>query len=64
MLYEKIKALAKENKISISELEKRMGIAQGSICKWGSGDDGIKPSYDKMISCAKILGTTVEELVG
>ena len=33
MIYERIKALCRENKISVNELEKRLDIAKGSLCK-------------------------------
>lgn len=60
MLYETIKAIAKENKIPIYKIEEELGFAQGSICKWNE----IKPSYDKVLRVAQILGVSVEELVG
>ena len=59
MLYQKIKALAKEKKIPICKIEEQLEIAQGSICKWGT----ISPSYDKVVGVAKILGVSVEELL-
>lgn len=59
MLYNKIKALAKEKKVSISQIERACGIYPQSMCKWNE----VKPSYDKVVSVAKYLGTTVEELL-
>lgn len=59
MLYEKIKAIAKEKKIPIYKIEEELGFAQGSICKWNE----IKPSYDKVVNVAAILDVSVEELV-
>lgn len=59
MLYEIIKAIAKEKKIPIYKIEEELGIAQGSLCKWNE----IKPSYDKVVNVAAILDVSVEELV-
>lgn len=58
-MYKKIKKIAKSKKISINQIELTLGIAQGSLCKWNE----VKPSYDKVLGVAKILGVSVEELV-
>ena len=55
MLYEKIKAIAREKKIPIYKIEEELGISQGSICKWNE----IKPSYDKVLRVAQILDVSV-----
>lgn len=60
MLYENIKAVAKEKKIQICEIEKTLGIAPKSLCKWNDN----KPAYDKVVNVAKLLNVSVEELVG
>lgn len=59
MIYERIKALCKENKISVNELEKRLDIAKGSLCKI----DKHKPSSEKMEMLAKELNTTSKFLL-
>lgn len=58
MLYQKIKAIAKNKKIPIYKIEEELKIAKGSICKWGD----VSPSYDKVVGVAKILNISVEEL--
>ena len=58
MLYERIKIVAKERGISISELERKSELAQGSICKWNE----IKPAFDKVVKVAHCLGISVEYL--
>ena len=58
MLYERIKIVAKERGISISELERRLELAQGSICKWNE----IKPAFDKVVKVANCLEISVEYL--
>lgn len=60
MLYERIKEISKSKKIPVCKIEESLEISQGSICKWNE----IKPSYDKVVGAAKILGVSVEDLVG
>lgn len=57
-LYEKIKSIAKKKNIPIRKLEMDAGISQGSICKW----DDVKPSFDKVVKVAKLLGIDIKEL--
>lgn len=59
MIYERIKELCKQNGISISELEKEIGVAKGSICKI----DRHKPNSNKMQAISKRLNTTVDYLI-
>lgn len=58
MLYEKIKSAAKEKGVSISELEKTLGFAQGSICKWNE----VKPAFDKVVKVSDYLGISLTDL--
>ncbi len=58
MLYENVKRIADEKGISILQIERDCGIKPSSIYHWNEN----KPSYDKVVSVAKRLGTTVEEL--
>ena len=60
MLYETIKGLAKLKHIPIRKIEMELDISQGSICKW----DRVKPSYDKICGVARLLGVSVEDIVG
>lgn len=59
MIYQKIKNLAKTQKIPISKIEKECGITPRYICTW----DRITPNPYSLVKVAKYLGTTVEELV-
>lgn len=59
MLYDKVKAIAEQKKIPISRIEKDCELQQGSIGHWNKS----KPSYDKLVSVAKYLGVTVEQIV-
>ena len=47
-MYERIKMLCKQNCTNITALERELGFAKGSICKW----ENHEPSYErvKMIS--------------
>lgn len=58
-MYQKIKEIAKSKNISINQIETTLGIAQGSLCKWGK----VKPSFDKVVDVAKMLDVSIEELI-
>lgn len=60
MLYEKIKKKCSEFGMSIAELERRAGLSNGSISKWGQ----CMPKADSLHNVAKLLETTVDELLG
>ena len=47
-----------EKKITIAELERQAGLKQRTIYKW----DESKPSVEKVLAVANVLGATVEEL--
>lgn len=59
MLYERIKVRCSELGISIAEVERRAGLSNGSISKWGK----CMPQADSLHNVAKLLGTTVDELL-
>lgn len=58
-MLEKIKHLCKANGISIAELERIAGIPSKSIFGW----EDHMPAADRLCKVAKILGTTVEDLI-
>ncbi len=58
MLYEKVKAAAKEKGISISQIERMCKLSQGSICKWNA----VNPSFDRVVSVAECLEVPISEL--
>lgn len=60
MLLENIKAKCKEKGMSVAQLEREAGITARTIIRW----DEVSPSYDKVVNVAKVLGCTVEELIG
>ena len=59
MIYSNIVLACKEKKISVSELERKLGFAKSSIYKW----DKNRPSVDRVLAVAKELETTVEQLM-
>ena len=59
MIYERIKELCKTNGISVNELEKRLGVARGYLCKV----DKHKPSSEKLMAIATELHTNVDYLI-
>ena len=59
MLYTRIRDLSRQKKYSINRLEKDLGFARGSMCKWNT----VKPSYEKILLVAEKLDVSVEELL-
>lgn len=58
-VYEKIKILCKERKISVFQLEKELGFSNGSIRKWNT----TSPAAERVKRVADYLGCTVDELL-
>ena len=55
-MYERIKMLCKQNGTNITALERELGFAKGSICKWENHD----PSYDRVKMIADRFHVSVE----
>lgn len=58
-LYDKIRKLCAQRKISISRLEKETGLTKNSISKWGKS----LPSADKLFKVAKYFNVTTDFLL-
>ncbi len=58
-IYQRIKDLANEKKISIRELEKQLGFSNGAVNKWE-----IKAPSDKLEAVADYFGVTTDYLLG
>lgn len=56
---EKVKLLGEMRGLSLSEIERRAGIGNSTICKW----DRISPMIDKVWKVANVLNVTIDELV-
>ena len=59
MIFENVSKIAKERKISISELERRAGLSNGSISKWRVSS----PTVDNLKAVAKVLNVKVDKLL-
>jgi transcriptional regulator with XRE-family HTH domain len=59
MIYKKIKELAQKKKISISELERRAGLSNGSISKWNN----VSPNINNLKAVADVLKVKVDKLL-
>lgn len=55
----KIKEIAKERHLSVAEVERLADITERTINRW----DAKEPSVYKVYRVAKVLGTTVEDLL-
>lgn len=55
-----IKKLCNKNNISLSKLEKDIGLSQGLLSKWRS----TTPSLEKLIDIAKYFSVSLDEVVG
>lgn len=59
MIYNTVLACAKEQNISIRELERRAGLSNGAISKW----EQSTPTVDNLISVAKVLDKPLEYFI-
>ncbi|WP_271328059.1 helix-turn-helix domain-containing protein [Lactococcus muris] len=59
-LYEKIKELAAQKKMSIKQLEEHLGYGNGVIGRWKNSNPGI----DKIQAVAKFFNVSVDYLLG
>lgn len=58
--FDRVKELATKQKISIAELEEKVGFSKNSIYSWKKN----KPSADKLESVADFLNTSTDYLLG
>lgn len=58
-MLDKIKELCREQHMSLSELERKAKLKDRTIYKW----DESKPSVDKAIAVADVLGVSVVDLI-
>lgn len=60
LTYETIKKLCKDNGVTVTGLEKELGISRGSLCKVNTN----KPSMEKVQKIADYFNVSVEYLMG
>lgn len=58
--FDRVKALADKQKISIVELEEKLGFSRNSLYSWKKN----KPSADKLEAVADFFNTTTDYLLG
>lgn len=61
ILYQRIKSLCEEKRISISKLEAELGFGNSSIKKWSNTSS---PSVDKIIKVASYFNVSVDYILG
>lgn len=59
MIYENIKNLADVQKLSIAEIERRAGLANGTVGKWRHAS----PNAKSLQAVAKVLGVSILRLL-
>ena len=59
---QRLKELRLENKLSMIQLAKLMGITDGSICRWENGKHDIKG--EELFKLAQIFKVSTDYLVG
>lgn len=59
-IVESIKELCKSNNITVSQLEKNIGLSQGLVSKWVN----TTPSFDKIVDIADYFHVSLDEVVG
>lgn len=59
VLFDNVKKLCEERKISVWRLEKDLGFSNRSISKWNESDPGIR----KVQKVADYLGVPIEKLL-
>ena len=59
LVYEKVKKLADERKISIYALERKAGLKNGAISKWRESS----PTLNSLQAVAEALETTIDNLL-
>lgn len=59
MVATKIRELCRERGMTVSELERKAGIANGVIRRW----DELYPNARPLKAAADVLGVTVDELL-
>lgn len=59
MIFDNIKAICEERKLSISALERMAGLGNGTISGWNESS----PRLDKITAVADALGIPLSELI-
>ena len=60
MIFDNVKRLASEQKLTIKEVERRAGLENGTISKWTGK---TSPRLENAMKVAEVLGVDVNDLV-
>ena len=60
MLYERLKYLANQRKVSFNQIEEAVGFPKNTLYRWYN----IKPSIDKITIVADYFNVTTDYLLG
>lgn len=58
-IYERIKEIAKEKKVTIDAIEKEANLGRGSLSKWNT----VSPSVSNLMKVANILNVRIGDLI-
>lgn len=59
LLYDNVKAICSEKKVTISKMEADLGFPRSSICKWNTNEPGVS----KVKKVADYLKVNIERLI-
>lgn len=59
MIYENIQSLCRQKGISISRLEREIGLGNGTVCRWKQSD----PTVTRLKQVADYFGVALESLM-
>ena len=59
MIYENIQSLCRQKGISISRLEREIGLGNGTVCRWKQSD----PTVTRLKPVADYFGVALESLM-
>ena len=59
MIYDKIKEVCKSKGVSVTSVERKAGLSNGTISKWND----VSPTVDKLNAVAKVLKVKIDTLL-
>ena len=59
MIYDKIKEVCKSKRGSVTSVERKAGLSNGTISKWND----VSPTVDKLNAVAKVLKVKIDTLL-
>lgn len=59
MIYDKIKEVCKSKGVSVTSVERKAGLSNGTISKWND----VSPTVNKLNAVAKVLKVKIDTLL-